>query len=56
MTERRSPVELGRRHNGGIRLDQGASFIMLSRAEALQLIRDMQTMLAEKAETRIAQT
>jgi hypothetical protein len=53
MTERRTPVELSRRNHGGIRLDQGGSFIMLDRTEALQLIKNMQTMLAEQAETRI---
>jgi hypothetical protein len=46
-----TPLELSRRHGGGIRLDQGASFILLSSAEAIQLIQDMQAMIAEQAET-----
>jgi hypothetical protein len=47
----RTPLELTRRHGGGIRLNQGASFILLSSAEAIQLIADIQAMLAETAET-----
>lgn len=47
----RTPLELSRRHGGGVRLDRGASFILLSSAEAIQLITDIQAMLAEQAET-----
>jgi hypothetical protein len=34
----RTPIELSRRNGDGLRLDQGASYIQLSRAEAIQLI------------------
>jgi hypothetical protein len=58
MTERRTAVEVGPRYNGGIRLDQGASFIMLDRDEALQLVADIQRLIQARpmAETRIGRT
>ena len=41
----KTAVELSRRRDG-VRLDQGASFILLNRAEAVQLVHDIQAMIA----------
>jgi hypothetical protein len=37
----RTPIEVGARYNGGIRVDQGGSYIMLDRDEALELAADI---------------
>lgn len=38
-------VRLSKRRNGGIHVIQGSSFMLLTRGEAVQLIRDIQRML-----------
>ncbi|KEF95168.1 hypothetical protein K883_05124 [Mycobacterium sp. TKK-01-0059] len=49
-----NPVQLSKRFGGGVHVKQGRSFILLSRDEAVQLIADMQELLADdcpRAET-----
>lgn len=37
-TTRKNPVQISRRHNGGLQIEQGRSYIMLSRREVGELV------------------
>ena len=52
-TTNKNPIQISRRHNGGLQIVQGKSYIMLSRREVGELMEYMHELLGDDYPERV---